>query len=44
MNIWNLPIGIMISVFANGPGELDSISGRVLPKTLLNTQNYKDNW
>ena len=36
-------------VFANGPGDLGSISGRVIPKTqkmvldasLLNTQHYK---
>ena len=36
-------------VFANGPGDLGSISGRVIPKTLkmvldismLNTQQYK---
>ena len=36
-------------VFANGPGDLDSIPGRVIPKTLkmeldttlLNTQYYK---
>ena len=36
-------------VFANGPGDLDSIPGRVIPKTLkmvldasfLNTQQYK---
>ena len=36
-------------VFANGPGDLDSIPGRVIPKTLkmvldtalLNTQPYK---
>ena len=36
-------------VFANGPGDLDSIPGRVIPKTLkivldtslLNTQRYK---
>ena len=39
----------MGSVFANGPGDLDSITGRVIPKTLkmvlntslLNTQQYK---
>ena len=37
------------SVFANGPGDLGSIPGRVIPKTLkvvldttlLNTQQYK---
>ena len=36
-------------VFANGPGELDSIPGHIIPKTLkmvldtslLNTQQYK---
>ena len=36
-------------VFANGPGDLGSITGRVIPKTLksvldtslLNTQQYK---
>ena len=36
-------------VFVNGPGDLDSIPGRVIPKTqkmvldasLLNTQHYK---
>ncbi len=40
-------------VFANGPGGLGSIPGRVIPKTLikmvldtslLNTQNYKVKW
>ena len=39
----------MVRVFANGPGDLDSIPGRVTPKTLkmvldaslLNTQHYK---
>ena len=39
----------MVRVFANGPGGLGSISGRVIPKTLkvvldaslLNTQSYK---
>ena len=39
----------MVSVFANGPGDLGSILGRVIPKTLkmvldaslLNTQHYK---
>ena len=42
-------IGIMVRVFANGPGDPGSIPGRVLPKTLkmvldatlLNTQHYK---
>ena len=36
-------------MFANGPGDLDSIPGRVIPKTLkivldislVNTQQYK---
>ena len=39
----------MVRVFANGPGDQDSIPGRVIPKTqkvvidasLLNTQHYK---
>ena len=38
----------MVRVFANGPGDLGSIAGRVIPKTqkmildatLLNTQHY----
>ena len=38
-----------VRVFANGPGDLGSIPGRVIPKTLkmeldttlLNTQHYK---
>ena len=42
-------IGMMIRVFVNGPGDLGSIPGRVIPKTqkmvldasLLNTQHYK---
>ena len=42
-------IGIMIRVFANGPGDQGSIPGRVIPKTqktvldaaLLNTQHNK---
>ena len=42
-------IGIMVQEFANGPGDLDSISGQVIPKTekmvfdlsLLNTLYYK---
>ena len=41
--------GMMVGVFANGPGDLGSIPGRVIPKTqtmvrdasLLNTQHYK---
>ena len=49
-NWWPKPdIGIMVKVFANGPGDLGSIPGRVIPKTqkmvldatLLNTQHYK---
>ena len=40
---------MMVKVFANGPGDLGSILGRVIPKTqkvvldaaLLNTQYYK---
>ena len=42
-------IGIMVRVFANGPGDWGSIPGCVQPKThkmvpdpaLLNTQHYK---
>ena len=42
-----LYIGMMVRVFANGPGDLGSIPGRVIPKTqkmvldasLLNTQH-----
>ena len=42
-------IGVAVRVFANGPGDLGSISGRVISKTqkmvldasLLNTQHYK---
>ena len=42
-------IDIMVRVFANGPGDLGSIPGRLIPKTLkmvldtplLNTQHYK---
>ena len=42
-------IGLMSRVFTNGPGDRDSIPGRVLPKTqemvldaaLLSTQHYK---
>ena len=40
---------MMVTVFANGPGDLGSIPGRVIPETpkmvldasLLNTQHYK---
>ena len=42
-------IGLVGRVFANGPGDLGSIPGRVIPKalkmvldtSLLNTQQYK---
>ena len=42
-------IGLMVKVFTNGPADLGSIPGRVIPKTqemvldatLLNTQHYK---
>ena len=42
--------GLVGRVFANGPGDLGSIPGRVIPKTLkmvldtclLNTQRYKE--
>ena len=42
-------IGHMVRVFANGPGDLGSILGQVIPKTqkmvldatLLDTQHYK---
>ena len=44
-----LDIGLAVRVFANGPGDLGSIPGRVIPKTqkmvldasLLNTQHYR---
>ena len=47
--IWKLDIGLGVRVFANGPGDLGSIPGRVIPKTqkmvldasLLSTQHYK---
>ena len=40
---------MMVSVFANGPGDWDSIPGQAIPKnqkmvlgaSLLNTQHYK---
>ena len=49
LNIINRDIGPAVRVFANGPGDLGSIPGRVIPKTLkmeldttlLNTQHYK---
>ena len=42
-------IGLAVRMFANGPGDLGSITGQVIPKTqkmvldasLLNTQHYK---
>ena len=45
----NRDIGPAVRMFANGPGDMDSIPGRVIPKTLkmeldttlLNTQHYK---
>ena len=49
-NLYIIPdIGLAVRVFANGPGDLGSIPGRVIPKTqkmvldasLLNTQHYK---
>ena len=47
--LYNRDIGPAVRVFANGPGDLGSIPGRVIPKTLkmeldtslLNTQHYK---
>ena len=48
--VYKLPdIGLEVRVFANGPGDLGSTPGRVIPKTqkmvldasLLNTQHYK---
>ena len=48
--LWHIKlIGPAVRVFANGPGDLGSIPGRVIPKTLkmvldttlLNTQHYK---
>ena len=47
--IQNRDIGPAVRVFTNGPGDLGSIPGRVIPKTLkmeldttlLNTQHYK---
>ena len=46
--IYNRLIGFVGRVFTNGPGDLGSIPGRVIPKTLkmvldtslLNTQQY----
>ena len=47
--IFNSLIWLLGRVFANGPGHLGSIPGRVIPKalkmaldtSLLNTQHYK---
>ena len=47
--LFNRLIGLVGRVFANGPGDLGSIPGRVIPKSLkmvldsslLNTQQYK---
>ena len=44
-----MTVGLAVRVFANGPGDLGSIRGRVIPKTqkmvldasFLNTQHYK---
>ena len=49
MHMYMDQIGPAVRVFANGPGDLGSIPGRVIPKTLkmeldttlLNTQHYK---
>ena len=49
MCMYILDIGLAVRVFANGPGDLGSIPGQVIPKTqkmvldasLLNTQHYK---
>ena len=49
INYANANISPAVRVFANGPGDLGSIPGRVIPKTLkmvldttlLNTQHYK---
>ena len=48
-SLLNRLIGLVGRVFANGPGDLGSIPGHVIPKTLkmvldaslLNTQQYK---
>ena len=47
--IYKQDIGMMVRVFANGPGDRGSIPGQVIPETLkivldtslLNTQQYK---
>ena len=49
ISLFYVDIGLVGRVFANGPGDLGSIPGRVIPKTLkmvldislLNTQQYK---
>ena len=49
VNVYNRLIDLLGRVFANGPADLGSIIGRVIPKTLkmvldsslLNTQQYK---
>ena len=49
INIYYLLIGLVGRVFANGPWDLGSILGHVIPKilkmvldtSLLNTQQYK---
>ena len=49
LHMYTSDIGIMVRVFANGPGDLGSIPARVIPKTqkmvldasLLNTPHYK---
>ena len=46
---WRRLIGLVGTVFANGPGNMSQIPGHVIPKTLkmlldaslLNTQQYK---
>ncbi len=46
---FSIRLGLAVRVFANGPGDLGSIPGRVIPKTLkmvldtalLSTQYYK---
>ena len=47
--IYKSVIGLVSRVFDNGPGDLDSVPGRIMPKTLkmvldtslLNNQQYK---
>ena len=49
LNVHSLIIGLVRRVFANGPGDLGSILGHIIPNTLkmvldtslLNTQQYK---